>query len=264
MAHPSFERLLWLGILTITIMAGLLYSSWPLGYWLNPVANSGLASNLEAAHQPYNWLFVLLDILSGGLICLASWWLLKLMKKVQLPFLRYAVIGFGAFGLLTAIDALLPIDCVSSVTHCGPVLSDPWFVIHGIVSIGSIVGLTVSIMSVWWLLARGGQTARILRWLLHGTMVAWFGFGVVTLALILLARSSALSQHLFITVCSLWTALLPYLAWRSLTLDKAIIKEGRDSNVSDLFASPTPQLLKPKQPGQQGAASKSAAKTKAP
>ena len=48
------------------------YASWPLGYWLNPVANRGLASNLEAAHQPYNWVFIAFDIVSGLLICVVS------------------------------------------------------------------------------------------------------------------------------------------------------------------------------------------------
>lgn len=53
------------------VVAGLLYSSWPLGYWLNPQADHGLASNLEALHQPYNWLFILIDISSGVLTFIA-------------------------------------------------------------------------------------------------------------------------------------------------------------------------------------------------
>ncbi|HSX45739.1 MAG TPA: DUF998 domain-containing protein, partial [Candidatus Saccharimonadia bacterium] len=200
----------------MTLLAAALYSSWPLGYWLNPSVNRGLASDLEAAHQPYNWVFIVMDVASGVLICVASWWLFKLTKRSNVPLLKYSVIGFGAFGLLTTIDALLPLDCVDVLNRCGSVLKDPAIVLHGIVSIGSIVGLTISIMSVWWLLMRDRQAGRSLRWLLHGTMFVWFAFGLVTLALILEARSSAVSQHLFITVCSLWTAGLPYLAWRAL------------------------------------------------
>jgi hypothetical membrane protein len=222
----------------ITVAAAVLYSSWPLGYWLNPGVNRGLASDLEAAHQPYNWIFIALDIISGLLICTASWWLLKLMKHVKLPLLRYAVIGFGAFGLLTAIDALLPLDCVNVLNRCGSVLDDPTIIIHGIVSIGSIVGLTISIMSVWWLLARGGQAARGLRWLLNGTLIVWFGFGLITFALIVKARSSAVSQHLFITVCSLWTAALPYLAWRALQVKQSALNSGDEATMRDLVSHP--------------------------
>jgi hypothetical protein len=211
----SFSPRDWLTTLSLTVVAGLLYSSWPLGYWLNPTANRGLASNLEAAHQPYGWLFAALDIVSGILVCIASYWLLRLMKQTRVPLLKYAVIGFAMFGLLTAIDALLPLDCVNVTDRCGPILTDPTFVIHGIISIGSIMGLTISIMSLWWLFLRGGRAARNLRWLLHGTMLVWFGFGMVTAVLIGLARQSSLSQHLFITVCSAWTALLPYLAVRA-------------------------------------------------
>ncbi len=211
----------WLSIMPLTVLAGLLYNSWPLGYWLNPIANRGLASNLEAAHQPYNWVFMSLDIISGLLICVASWLLLKILRQAQSLLLMTAAAGFGLFGLLTAIDAVLPIDCVSVGGSCGPVLRDPWFILHGIFSLGSIAGLTISIMSVWLLFIRGDQVARRLRWLLHGTMFVWFSFGILTFVLILLARSSSLSQHVFIIVCSSWTALLPYLGWRATETTKA-------------------------------------------
>lgn len=211
----------WLNIMPLTVLAGLLYNSWPLGYWLNPIANRGLASNLEAAHQPYNWVFMTLDIISGLLICIASWLLLRILRKAQSVLLITAAAGFGLFGLLTAIDALLPIDCVSVQGSCGPVLQDPWFLLHGIFSVGSIAGLTISIVSVWLLLAHNDQIARRVRWLLHGTMLTWFGFGIITFTLILMARSSALSQHVFIVVCSAWTALLPYLGWRAIATTNA-------------------------------------------
>jgi hypothetical protein len=36
------------------VAAGLVYSSWPLGFWFNPlVAHRDFASELGAAHQPY-------------------------------------------------------------------------------------------------------------------------------------------------------------------------------------------------------------------
>ena len=205
----------WLLTTCLTVLAGAFYCSWPLAYWLNPVANRGLASNLEATGQPYNWVFIGLDIVSGLLICGVTWWLLQALKRPNMS-LKIALYGFGAFGLFTAVDALLPINCLSVVQRCGPVLHDPWMVIHGAFSLASIGALTLSILSLWWLLVHDRRAAMILRWLLHGTVLAWFAFGLVTFVLLVLVRSSALSQHLFIIVCSLWTAALPYLVWEAL------------------------------------------------
>jgi len=214
----------WLSLLLLTIMAGVIYNSWPLGYWLNPVVNRGLASDLEATGQPYNWVFIAGDIISGLLICIATVWLLSKLRQTRSTWMKIGLIGFGVFGALTAVDALLPLDCVSVVQRCGPVLENPIVILHGVASMGSIAGLTLSIVSVWWLLARDERTAASVRYLLHGTLLVWCGFGIATLILIFLSRSSALSQHIFITLCSVWTALLPYLIWKTL-LQRGILRK---------------------------------------
>jgi hypothetical protein len=210
----------WLGVTLLCIVAGIVYSSWPLAYWLNPVVNHGLASDLEAAGQPYNWVFIGLDILSGLLVCIAAVWLLRAIRGHRFLLLKSAIMGFGLFGLLTAVDAILPLDCVPVVQRCGSVFDDPTFIVHGIASIGSVAGLTLSIIIVWWLLARDSRVGRILRHTLHSTVLTWFCFGVGTLVLILLNESSATAQHVFITLCSIWTALVPYFVWRVLTLHR--------------------------------------------
>jgi len=235
MARLSFLQNPRNSIFLITIAAGVVYSSWPLGYWLNPVASRGLASNLEASRQPYNWLFISLDILSGSLICLASWWLYRIVRRAHIPLLIYTLFGFAAFGLLTAVDAMLPLNCINVINRCGSVFDDPWYVFHGIASIGSIVGLTVSIVCLWWLLARDKSTSRYLRWFLHSTIAIWAGFSIVTLALILLARSSNLSQHIFITVCTLWTAFLPLLVYQAMELEGLI--STNHGTVKDMSSS---------------------------
>jgi hypothetical protein len=220
--HRLFPRHPWFSITIVASIAGVLYSSWPLGYRLNPIANRGLASNLEASGQPYNWLFTLLDIASGLLITVVAYKLYQRSRGNRHSWwIVGAIIGLAMFGVLTMIDAVLPIDCVAPAQICKPVFQDPYFVIHGIASIGSINGLTISIICLWWVMIRERRVGSWLRWLLHTVMILWFGFGLGTAELIYRNKSSAVSQHIFIVVCSLWIAAMPYLVQRSLVLQPA-------------------------------------------
>ena len=119
--------------------------------------------------------------------------------------------GAASFGIFTAIDAILPLDCIEGSPQCVVTLSDSYFVIHGIFSIGSIAGLTISIVAVWLLLlfseARTGALVHLTPAMF---LVVWLGFGILTLYLVLHNQSSALSQHLFIGFCCLWLVALPY------------------------------------------------------
>jgi len=204
------------------LIAGVFYSSWPLGYWLNPGADRGLASNLEAARQPYNWVFIGMDMLCGALIIGGTWWLLHFIRRHKKHADRYlvesAAIGLGIFGILTAIDALLPLNCVQSEQQCLPPLQNPNFIIHGLASIGSIAGLTLSIVVIWWLAARDPRVISVTRWLLHLFLFVWFCFGIGTAFLVFRDRSSTFWQHIFILICSFWIIALPYYIWEVLRI----------------------------------------------
>ena len=199
----------------LMVLAGLFYSSWPLGYWLNPEANQGLASDLEASHQPYSWVFISMDVACGILVGMVSWKLLTIVRsspnrKNQLG-LWIAVLGTGVFGLFTAVDAVLPLNCIQGSPQCVMTLNNSYFVIHGIFSIGSITGLTISIVAIWLLLLLREDAVMSLAHLTPAMfLVVWLGFGALTLYLILHNRSSALSQHFFIGFCCLWLIALPY------------------------------------------------------
>ena len=197
------------------LLAGVLYSSWPLGRLLNPQANRGLASNLEALHQPYNWLFISFDITCGLLVCVVCWQLLHFVRrnashKTEL-WLKVAIWGTGIFGLLTALDAMLPLNCIEGSAHCVSPLNNPYYVVHGIISISSIAGLTISIIAIWLLLfIREKAVMRLAHLTPAMFLVVWLGFGILTLVLILHNQSSDLAQHFFIGFCSLWLVTLPY------------------------------------------------------
>jgi hypothetical protein len=199
----------------LMIFAGLLYSSWPLGYWLNPRADRSLASNLEALHQPYNWVFILMDITCGILVGIACrkllWKTSRSANPETLLGLRVAIFGAASFGFFTAIDAILPLNCHEESARCVPTLSNFSFVIHGIFSIGSIAGLTISIVAIWILLFLREDVVLTLAHLTPAMfLVVWLGFGILTLYLILHNQSSAVAQHFFIGFCSLWLITLPY------------------------------------------------------
>jgi len=231
MKRPLF-RVLNLNPTRLMFLAGLLYSSWPLGYWLNPEANRGLASDLEASHQPYSWVFISMDIACGILVGLASGKLLTIVRsssnRKNLFGLWVAVLGAGVFGLFTAIDALLPLNCIEGTPHCVASLDNSYFVIHGIFSIGSVTGLTISIVAIWLLLLLREDAVMSLVHLTPAMfLVVWLGFGALTLYLVLHNRSSALSQHIFIGFCCLWLIALPYfvrLVIRLQNQGKSIVK----------------------------------------
>lgn len=61
-------------ILFLGIIGGLLYNNWLLGYWLNDrITRLGLASDLQVYNQPYGWLFILGDVLSGLMIVIVAY-----------------------------------------------------------------------------------------------------------------------------------------------------------------------------------------------
>jgi hypothetical protein len=197
------------------LLAGLMYSSWPLGYWLNPTVESRLASDLEALHEPFNWLFILLDIASGCLIAIGCWKLFALARSSEDSRSRLglgvAIGGATAFGFFTALDAILPLNCLEGTPNCQTPLENPYFLIHGFFSVGSIAALTVSIVAIWLVIFLRNESVISL---VHLTPVAfllvWAGFGLLTMDLVMHGESSGLAQHFFIAFCSLWLITLPY------------------------------------------------------
>ena len=196
--------------LALASLSGLLYASWPLGYLLNPITNRGLVSNLEGLGQPYNWLFITLDIISGVAVCVVARWLWQSTAGKRTMVATTAVGSYALFGLLTAIDALIPVDCAADQGQCGNVINHPLVIWHGLISLASIGFLTLSLVIIWWQFSRRPASPTVVRYGLHSAVAIWFFFGIVTAILVGLNRSSALSQHSFIIACSLWTGIFPY------------------------------------------------------
>ena len=233
MKRPLF-KVLSIDSTALMVLAGLFYSAWPLGYWLNPQAGRGMASDLEALHQPYNWVFISMDVVCGILVGIASGKLLMIIRsgsnRKNLPGLWIAVLGAEGFGLFTAVAALLPLNCIQGTPQCVSSLNNSYFVIHGIFSIGSIAGLTISIVAIWLLLLLKEHAVVSSAHLTPAIfLVVWLSFGTLTLYLVLHNRSSALAQHFFIGFCCLWLIALPHFVRLVIRLSKPDMRSPEGS-----------------------------------
>jgi len=192
---------------TLTIASAILYCSWPLGFWLNPAAQrAGLASELGAIGQPYNWVFIGGDVVSGALLVLAITLLIKMYKFEK--WAKVALILLAIYGVCGALDAALPMTCLPSEQACGSVFSSPMLVMHGVFDIMGSVALFVTLVAAalhvhmysrqWrtWIYAIG--VAGTLFALLSGVLYIWNGPGYW-------------AQRYYITLSCVWVASMPFV-----------------------------------------------------
>src|SRR5260370_13363258 len=96
-------------VIWLAWIAAILYSSWPLGYVLDPVVgHHELASQLEALHQPYAWLFVTTDVLTCLTLIIAG---LQQISTRDNAWFKWCTLSYLAFALLVAAAALSPLNC---------------------------------------------------------------------------------------------------------------------------------------------------------
>lgn len=203
MFQTQKTKVFWIAV-ALSVLAGIAYNSWPLGYLLNPlVGEHGLASELEALHQPYNWLFVLLDILSGLFVTTVA---VLLWRRTASRLYRIVLVNFALFGIFTAISAALPLKCEPSLTVCPSFTHQPLLILHGVASIASSVCLFVSVCMVWW--HKRQTRGAIMMYLL---LLGWVIFGLVSAYFFFVPGPGYLAQHYYITLCSLWVMLLPFM-----------------------------------------------------
>jgi hypothetical protein len=192
-------------------LAAIVYSSWPLGYWLNPAVNrNSLASGLEAIGQPYNWLFIVGDVLSGLLILAVGWQLwLHYLSGHRHRYLAGVVLAAVGFGVGTIVDALLPERCVPNLQVCPNFTQDHLLLVHGVFSILAALALFVSLAWLWW--------RERSNYLLNLLMVGYILFGIISLLeAVRPGNTGNWSQHYYITLSSIWLAVLPPVVRRSL------------------------------------------------
>jgi len=207
MRRKKHEHKLFATAAILTIVSAILYCSWPLGVWLNPVASrKGLASELGAFGQPYNWVFIWGDIVSGMLLLGAVTMLIRLYSLKG--WARLSLILLAIYGVCGALDAAIPMSCLPSEQVCGPIFSDPLLILHGLFDITGSVALfgTLVVTAVhvhvnsreWrmWIYAIGiGGTLFALA---SGVFYVWGGPGFW-------------AQRYYITLSCIWVASIPYV-----------------------------------------------------
>lgn len=200
---PNSAHVFWVRMTVLAGLAGLLYSSWPLGYILNPAVNrSALASGLEALHQPYNWVFISGDVSSSLLMILICWLLLRhYRKKGQQLFLGFVLFNVVIFAAGTIADTLLPENCLPGAASCPSWQHNPLLLAHGVFSILASLGLFLALLVIWW---------RNRRPILYALMVGYTVFGLLSLYEAVSPDKGNFSQHYYITLCSIGMAMIPY------------------------------------------------------
>lgn len=196
----SLKDLVCSPLIWLSLLAAFLYSSWPWAYLLDPsVGRHSLASELEAPHRPYNWLFIAMDVLTGLILFgIGIWQLRKRQRQIS----STVIWGYLLFGLLVAVAALTPLVCDPTVQQCGPLVHNYRMLVHGLASIASVVFLLFALMGVTYRAHQQHTTswgATVLSILLLG----WLFFGVASLSTLEwhTHRGNAV-QDFFITLCS--------------------------------------------------------------
>jgi hypothetical protein len=188
-----------------SVVAGLIYSSWPLGYWLNPaVSMSSLASGLEAVGQPYNWLFILMDVISSVLVIIICYLLWRMYgRTVRARPIFIALVCLVLFSVGTIADALIPERCVPNFQQCPNFRQDHILLIHGIFSILASLFLFLSFCIVWF------YQRRLI--IMNVFLIGYILFGLITgIEAVAPGNNGNWSQHYFITLCSGCLICIPY------------------------------------------------------
>lgn len=193
-------------IIVLAALAALAYSSWPLGYYLNPrVGATGYASELAADGQPYNWVFIVGDVLAGVLILMVVWLLQQEYGKKLQDWHRWLLGLFGVFGVLTIVAALLPMNCTPSISICRAQHHDWQMILHNVVSIAAGLAIYTTAFMVW---KRYDRDERML--VMHFILAALTTFGVLSFFYAVIPGPAYLAQRYFLIATCVWIFMLPF------------------------------------------------------
>ncbi len=210
-------------IASLGLLAAAAYSSWPLGYYLNPkVGATGYASELAAEGQPYNWVFIVGDVLAGVLVLLIVWLLRHEFNKKLRSWHKWLLGLFALFGILTIVAALLPMSCTPSISIC-PAENHDWrMILHNMVSIAAGMAIYVTAFMMW---KRYDRDERMLA--IHIILAALTTFGILSFFYSVMPGPAYLAQRYFLIATCAWIFLLPLSFVRNKVLFEPIKRKAK-------------------------------------
>jgi len=198
--------------LWIACAGALAYNSWPLAFLVNrPLAGDALASSLEARSEPFAWLFILLDCVAGLCVAVVCGRVLR-SRRSSRPSraLVFALLAYGVFGMVTGVNAVVPLTCGStSAQACAsqlwPPTADDVLTGTAVLALFAATATLVAQMAGRRATAFGlhvpvGIALALLCWSALGFMVL-VGIGSTTVA--------ASCQYAFLTLTSVLTCIVP-------------------------------------------------------
>ena len=201
--------------LWIACIGALAYNSWPLAFVVDPpLAGSALASSFEGRNEPFAWLFILLDCIAGlctAVVCVRE--LRPHRGRARLGgAVVFALLGYAAFGISTAVDAVVPLDCGSSSAQA--CASQLWpLTPDDLLTGAAIFALFVAAVSILVRMIRTPVTlppyvpAAIML-----ALTGWSALGLVVLLCSTSATTAAVSQYAFLTLTSVLSFVVPLCA----------------------------------------------------
>jgi len=198
--------------LLIACIGALAYNSWPLAFLVNPsLAGSALASSFEARNEPFSWLFILLDCVAG--VCTAAVCIRELRPRQGSPWPRrglvLALLGYGVFGMATAVDAVVPLSCgATSAQACAsriwPPTPDDFF------TGTAVLALFVATATVIVLMARRPVAFPMPAAVaLTITLIVWTALGFTVLIWSTSGTLAATDQYAYLTLTSVLAFAVP-------------------------------------------------------
>ena len=200
----------WMPTGLLGIIAGLAYLSWPIGYSVNRVVvERGLASDLEVPGQPFSWLFILLDIVSGLLmlgLAIAAW---RDNPGGDRSLRTGGLVGYGIFGLSTILSAAVPLSCGTGRTallECGTNAGT-----YGWHDILSAIGYLTLFFSLVGAMIRSyrGRAGWVVGPLVTAVGLLWCTAGIAFLVITLSHRPEVTVQHALLLLTTVVIGLVP-------------------------------------------------------
>jgi hypothetical protein len=152
--------------------------------------------------------FIWGDIVSGVLLVAGVSILIRLYDLAG--WAKWAMVCLAIYGICGALDAALPESCVPSERICGPILSDPMLILHGIFDLAGSIALIGTLVAAAIFVHKVEPSPRRRTW----TYIIGAGGTIFALAsgiFFIWGGPGYWAQRYYITLSCVWVASMPFV-----------------------------------------------------